>query len=889
MALPLGARIGVYEVVAKIGEGGMGEVYRARDAKLARDVALKILPEAFAHDADRLARFDREARTLASLNHPHIAHVYGFEQAGDVHALVMELVEGEDLSSRIRRGPIPVDEAIPIARQIADALEAAHEAGIVHRDLKPANVKIRDDGTVKVLDFGLAKAFEPGSGIGDPGSENLSDSPTITSPAMTMRGVILGTAAYMAPEQAKGRFVDKRADIWAFGCVLFEMLTGRRAFDGEDVSDTLASVLRAEPDYAGLAKNSTPAITRIIRRCLARDPKQRTRDSGDLRIQLDESQSPGALEPLPARTQWIAVAIAAIAAAVILVVGVPIALRSTPPAAPQVIRFSVPVPDGWRVHRPTAGRMSFALSPDGQKLAAVLRPPGRGIGVFIRRLDENVFNEIPGTDGAVSVFWGPDSDRFAFVTTTTVKFASLSGGASLPDALLPAFGSGAWGSSDRIVVGIGPQRPLLRWQAGGTPVADSALPGGVTGRAPFDWLPDGAGMLLVQAVNRGSPLSEMSVAVETTTGEVRELMRLDVTAPIAATPLFRSGHLLLARIERSGRSLLTAQPFDPATLTLSGQQVALATDLNQTMSASHTGILAFSPRHEVNEELVWLDGRGALVSRVLQKVQTQNFDLSPDDRFVVMQQQGGISLHDLQRGVTNMIAPVGADPIWSPDGRQIAFAIPTEKERGIHVIPAFGGPSRSVYPAAVPTYLDDWSRDGNWLVAHTNRVNNTDQKGEGILISLSPATKPIVFGDTTSNRGVDEARFSPDGKWLAFGLNGPETGEVILMPLPPTGERWQVSVSGGAQPRWGRDGKSLYFLSTDGRLMVVDIQATPGAVPKISPPRPLFQTGLAVSLNLDQYAVGREGKRFLIRRPEDTIARDEIQIIVNWPELLKTK
>jgi serine/threonine protein kinase len=326
LALPPGTRLGAYEVTASLGAGGMGEVYRARDPKLDRDVAIKILPESFASDADRVMRFEREAKTLASLNHPHIAQIYGFEQSGATSALVMELVDGEDLSQRIARGPIPIDEALPIAKQIAEALEAAHEQGIIHRDLKPANVKVRPDGTVKVLDFGLAKAMDQGSGIGDRGSGGVANSPTITSPAMTMRGVILGTAAYMSPEQAKGKFVDKRADIWAFGVVLYEMLTGRRLFDAEDTSETLAAVLTRDVSMTTMPVAIPPRLRALLRECLIRDPKHRLRDIGDARNVIEKIIAGAADDPTTATAPitspswralpW-AVAAAALAAAAI--------------------------------------------------------------------------------------------------------------------------------------------------------------------------------------------------------------------------------------------------------------------------------------------------------------------------------------------------------------------------------------------------------------------------------------------------------------------------------------------------------------------------------------------------------------------------------------------
>ncbi|HET9706659.1 MAG TPA: serine/threonine-protein kinase, partial [Vicinamibacterales bacterium] len=611
MSLPPGARVGHYEVLAKLGEGGMGEVYRARDAQLERDVAIKILPDAFADDAERLARFAREAKTLASLNHAHIAHVYGFEQSGATRALVMELVDGEDLSTRVRRGPIPLDEALPIARQIADALEAAHEAGIVHRDLKPANVKVRSDGTVKVLDFGLAKAFDQ-----DPktsGPHDLSHSPTITSPAMTMRGVILGTAAYMSPEQAKGRFVDKRADIWAFGCVLYEMLTGKRAFDGDDVSDTLASVLRAEPDWSALASRSTPAITTVIRRCLTRDPRQRTRDVGDVRLQLEEAQSAKPQETgvdAPRRWRWFPAAVVAIAAAAALAVAAPAIWRSRPAAEPPMLRFGVPIPDGYRIHRlGTANRLSFSLSPDGRHLAAVLTSARSGRRVFMRRLDETEFREVPGTDGAFAVTWAPDSNRFAVVSASGIKFTSLSGGNSLAPVVLPAYGPTVWAEDDRLIAFGGPGQDVRRWRAGEQPAPGAVAPG-VTAVMPADVLPNG-GLLLART--NPPPQSNVTLIAQTASGS-SDLMTLDVRAAAVVSALYRSGYLLIARAERAGRGTLTAQPFDPATATLSGQQIGLLSGLNQAISASETGILAFAQVQESTQEVVWLDERGNLTS-----------------------------------------------------------------------------------------------------------------------------------------------------------------------------------------------------------------------------------------------------------------------------------
>ena len=449
-----GETIGPYTIVGKLGEGGMGEVYRARDSQLDRDVAIKILPEAFAGDPDRLMRFEREAKTLATLNHPHIAQVHGFERSGDTPALVMELVEGDDLTERIARGPIPIDDALAIAGQIADALEAAHDRGIVHRDLKPANIKLADDGNVKVLDFGLAKAMDQGSGIGDQGSGGAADSPTLTSPAMTRAGVILGTAAYMSPEQARGRVVDKRADIWAFGVVLYEMLTARRAFDGETVSDTIAAVLTREVDLNALPRETPARVQRLLARCLTRDPRMRLRDIGEARIALaGAGADPGALSaPAPTRSsrarRWL---LAGAGGATGAAIATALAFVGTSPAteAPRpVMHLSITLPPEAPLAE-TDG--SLAISPDGTRLAYV-GATREGTRLFLRELDETEFKVVPGTEGAIRPFFSPDSTWLGFTVAGRLRKVPAGGGS--PVTITEVSGSplgGVWGQDDTIV------------------------------------------------------------------------------------------------------------------------------------------------------------------------------------------------------------------------------------------------------------------------------------------------------------------------------------------------------------------------------------------------------------------------------------------------------
>ena len=479
MSLTPGTRLGVYDITAQIGEGGMGQVFRATDTKLKRQVAIKILPPAVAADAERLARFQREAEVLASLNHPNIAAIYGLEESGGMTALVMELVEGDDLSQRIARGAIPIDEALPIAKQIAEALEAAHEQGIIHRDLKPANIKVRTDGTVKVLDFGLAKAMEPAAGS----SPSVSMSPTITTPAMTQAGMILGTAAYMSPEQARGKAVDKRADIWAFGAVLFEMLAGARAFPGEDVTDTIVAVMSKEPDVAALPATVPARVVQALRVCLRKDAKQRAGDIRDVRLALDGAfetiASPATESPAASsRGRWPWIAALVVAAALIAAMAVPAVrhLRETPPPAPPEMRVEITTPA-------TDQPAMFALSPDGRSLIFVAS--GDGVRrLWLRPLDETEARPLAGTESATFPFWSPDSRAIGFFAAGRLLRLDVGGGA--PQALATLTGAGfggSWSADGTILFPRQRTGPLWRVAAaGGEPVAvtrtESAARGG---------------------------------------------------------------------------------------------------------------------------------------------------------------------------------------------------------------------------------------------------------------------------------------------------------------------------------------------------------------------------------------------------------------------------
>jgi Tol biopolymer transport system component len=886
MAQHSGTRVGVYEILELIGVGGMGEVYRARDSRLDRLVAIKTLPEDVAGDPERLARFEREAKTLAQLNHPHIANIYGLE-SGKPTALAMEFVEGETLAHRIATGPIPLDEAVVIARQIAEALEHAHARGIVHRDLKPANIKAgaRDaEPHVKVLDFGLAKAMTPDSGGS---AASALSSPTITSPvALTRAGVVLGTAAYMAPEQARGRAVDQRADIWAFGCVLFEMLSGRRAFEGSQVADVMARVIQSEPEWALLPTETSDALLSLLQRCLRKDPHQRLHAIADVRIALDDLAGGAAVpdaEAPTSRQRWPA-AIggamlgAAIAAVSFLTMGTP-APAVVPAAAP--IRFTIPAPSGLTFYRhATSNRLQLAISPDGEKLAAILAATDASRRIFIRDLRGSTFTELPASDGAAALFWAPDSKRLGFLAGATARIADLAGGGSR--AMLERRGllTANWSSNDEIVATTGTPGTILVWSVStARPTEITRPPAGIVTRMQPRWLPDGGSLLFIDAVGAGRWILRR----QTRTGEVTDIRPVESTGGGLATLDFQAGHLLIATTDPTGRTVLTAQKFDPATAQVSGEPAMLLSDLNVAFTASER-VLVFGDRRTAPERFHWLDAKGATqltTPNDLERV--TNFDLSPDERFLVMEQTTGLMLHDLQRGVTSSLSVTGNDPIWSPDGREIAYSSVTAVESTVFAIPAFGGSPRRLLVSKDPIYTEDWSSDQRWIAVNV-------RGGEGRLLPASGQGDALVLPTGGNSANLDELRFSPNSQWIAYGVNSSGAGDVFLSTVPPTGERWQLSVGGGAQPRWLADGRALYYLSMTGAVMMVDVDLSAAAAPRISAPRRVMDAGVATAMGLDQFDVSRNGKRFIVRRPLDRarLNIDSVHVIVNWQGLLNT-
>jgi eukaryotic-like serine/threonine-protein kinase len=900
-----------YKVTAKLGQGGMGEVYRARDSRLNREVAVKVLPEMFAADPERMNRFSREAQVLASLNHPNIASIYGLEKVDGQQVLVMELVEGEDLSQRIARGTIPLDEAWPIALQIAEALENAHEKGFIHRDLKPGNVKVTPEGTVKVLDFGLAKALDPVRRASNPSAVDWIHSQPTAFEA-TLPGLILGTAAYMSPEQAKGKSVDRRTDIWAFGCVLYEMLAGRPAFDAETVTEVLAAVITGEPEWSALPKATPPGIQNLLRRCLRKDPRQRLRDIGEARIAIAEAlngrteaevdllsawgQPPGSPQRFRRsreRWLWAAVALALGSVGAVLTVQ---RLTETPEPRPAA-RFVLDTPQDvafWSFS-------SVAMSPDGRHVAFIGVSPGGGRQLWLRSMESVEARALPGTEGALGGhFWSADSTSIAFAVERELRKVAVATGTVQRVCALPygEFDGGTWSAEGTIVISHGWPRDRLYSVSGVgrelRPLTSLDESRGETSHLWPQFLPDGRHLLFLVTSREAGHAGLHVISLEAP--EERRLLR-----PEAARFQYAgTGHLLFVQ----GGTLL-AQRFDARELVTTGEAVPIASDVGTFsenpswgwFSASAAGRAAWLSGHGGSDvRLEWIDREGRRVGALGEPGRYGQIALSPDDRRVAVEVVNADSQYDLwvfdvARGVGSRLTTDPGnerDPVWSPDSQAVVFSSDASGDQNLLLKglqgsePAAPLPGGSGQSPGERDIAEHWSREGNTLIYMTLGEERTFW-----ALPMDGSGPPEAL--MKDGFEVDEPQVSPDGRWLAYISTESGRFEVYVEPFRRRGERVRVSTNGGGQPKWRGDGKELFYLS-NGAMMAVNVRE--GATgPEVGIPVVLVSAedlrAVTLAPDFDDYAVTSDGQRFLVKRMVEEGKRQRIHVLLDWPSLLE--
>jgi eukaryotic-like serine/threonine-protein kinase len=925
-----------YRIVSKLGAGGMGEVWRAEDTKLGRQVALKVLPADVADDGDRLARLEREAKVLASLNHPNIAMLFGLETASPCHSeraerveespeaqsdasgpgssqrapqssggpstpvpsdgtsaqddtrsftfLAMELVEGEDLSERIKRGPIPVDEAVPIALQIARALEAAHQQGIVHRDLKPANIKLTKDGAVKVLDFGLAKAWEAEST-----DNSLSLSPTMTQHA-TAAGIILGTAGYMAPEQAAGQGTDTRADVWSFGVVLWEMLTGVKLFDGETVSHVLAAVLTADPDLSSLPEDTPPRITDLIGRCLRKKPKMRVQAIGDVRIALEEyladpeSSAAPVERPIheaPVVPTWKRVFPWAVAGALLVALVAAILLR---PQESLVFKATIPPPEGTQFDLRPASPGPAVVAPDGSKIAFTALDEDGRTRVFIRRLDAGKAHALSGTVGAQYPFWSPDSRWLGFFTQPDDVLRKIDTNGGPPITLCPASNGkgGAWSRDGVIVFSADASSGLSRVPvSGGEAVELTVRDTSRHNSHRFPWiLPDGRHFLFVA---RGVAGEESTIMVGSLDGgEPVELLNNGSQA------IYASGRLLFVRDQT-----LMAQDFDPDSLTMTGEAFPVAEDVLvipgaslSVFGASANGVLTFQTGSAIAETtLEWRDRSGRSEGSLGDAALYRLARISPDGGHVMVQvvdiESGTQDLwvYEVDRGIRTRFTfdPLAdVSPVWSPDGETVFFSSNRSGKFDVYRKPLSGvGEAELVAEFERNAFPDSVSPDGRYLAVLTEGVDTADI----LIVDLERGGESSVFRQTEFNEGG--AVISPDGRWMAYHSDEGGDFAVFVTTFPKESRKWQVSTAQGVYPEWRDDGREIVYTDYNGMLHAVEVDGSDatfevGEAEELFAIEPPDQGGSFFSLAAD-------GERILVIPGVTQQANTLLNLVVNWP------
>ena len=897
MPLSPGTRLGHYDVTSLLGEGGMGQVWQATDTQLGRQVALKILPDAFADDPDRLARFKREAQILASLNHPNIAAIHGIEESEGTRALVLELVDGPTLADRISKGPIPLDEALPIAKQVAEALEAAHEAGVIHRDLKPANIKVREDGTVKVLDFGLAKALDI-TPSGDP-----SESPTLTA-AATQMGVILGTAAYMSPEQARGKVVDKRADIWAFGAVLHEMLTGKRAFEGRDVSETLAGVIKSEPSWNRLPADLPAKLDNLLRRCLEKEPRERVRDIGDVRLAMK-----GAFETTVATPSATVVAqpsqfwqrpLAALSILVmaVLVTGLAawIFMRPTPPAPQPLAQFVLQTPPGGVV-RSVGAYSEVAISPDGTRVVyASGQGPAQNRRLYLRQLGGLDATPLRGTEGGNAPFFSPDGQSVGFLTIpgNILKKVSVLGGPAVTIVEPDSPRGMSWGPDETIV--FGSPRGLMRVPAvGGEPEPLTTVDPeqGETEHRHPDVLPNLTGVLFTAW--SGSAEDSRLAVVSLETGAVSYLLTGGSQPRYSPT-----GHIVYGV-----GGTLRAVGFDADRLELTSNNPVPVVENVETRGSAASFALARNGSLVyvtgagsgvgAQRSLVWVDREGREEPLAMPLGPYQNPRVSPDGLRVAVDvldpENSDIWIHDLVRGTETRLTTDPANdfaPLWTPDGGRVVFTSDREGQPALFLKHAdTPGDAEQLGTSSdragiAPT---SWSDEGQTLLFWEVGATGSDIG----LISME--------GDRATELLLDTEFFettpaiSPDGGWMAYDSNEAGQSEVYVQRFPTLGGKQTISTDGGRQPLWSPDGRELFYRAPSGMMRVPVLETEPTF--RAGTPEVLFETQYYFPGAARTYDLAPDGQRFLIVKEgavtddADTSAQTQIVLVENWFEELK--
>ncbi len=866
MPLGPGEHFGGYEILESLGAGGMGEVYRALDSNLGRQVAIKILPDAVAHDPDRLARFDREARLLASLNHPHIGAIYGREQSGATTGLVLELVEGETLAERLGR-PLPVHEVRALTRQIVDAVEAAHDRGIVHRDLKPANIQVTPAGTIKVLDFGLAKMVHTDAAGAD-GSETTV---VAKAPGHTERGVILGTTAYMSPEQARGLAVDRRTDIWAFGCILYEMLAGRRAFDGATMSDTIAAVLDREPDWSALPASTPRAMRRVMGRCLMKDPAQRLRDIADARFDLESDPEPDTVTATHTTRQPLAVA--AMLGVALGAAALSLWPRATPTPSREPTTFVIPPPSGaqWS-DTPTDPQP--AVAPNG-RLVAYNGIGADGTRLWIHDIQSGVATPVAGVSFSAAVAWSPDSTSLAYCASGTLIRVNLVGEAPAPLDAPGCSSRVSWNANGEILYST--RKGVMRTNvAGGVPQPVALDDAASSLRLYPRWLPDGRHFVYLR-LDPDVTLNGIYLAAVDDGPPVR--LVADASAPVPVEGPDGRVRVLFVR-----RASLVSQVVDVAARRVEGEAQVLATrvPLGNTVrigayDASGT-LLAYRRRAEGQQtELVWLDRRGQRLG-VVEIEDPLQVSLSPDEAILAVQRanvdQNTFELWqgDAKRGGGRPLVVSShsvVTPVFSPDSAEIAYL--SNETGSWRVARLTLGRDGALIPNEITlTFLTDWSSDGRWIVGSF---------GADRLLAVAPN------GHESLNLGRGaEARLSPDRRWVAYRSSESGTAEIYVKAFPDGGRVMRISRSSGYKPTWRRDGRELYYRTASGTVMAVPVGVGAGAALDPGEPVPLFTAPFVpgnAPLGLIDYAVTHDGQRFLAVLAKSTTT-DPLTIVRHW-------